>query len=62
MELREKLLAHRPLAFQRLLVPPGLVEPDQRGGKIDKSNPPFAGHLQGRQRAIGDRFLPMRGT
>ena len=33
VELREHLLADRPLAVERFHVPAGLVEPDQRRGQ-----------------------------
>ncbi len=52
IEMGEELLADRPLAVERLLVPARLVEPHQRGRQINKRNPPRARHLQRRQRPV----------
>ena len=38
IELRQQLLAHRPLAVERFLVPAGLVEPDQRPRQVDEGD------------------------
>ena len=45
MKLREELLTDRPLMFERFLVPPSPVEPDERRWQINKRDPIFARHL-----------------
>ena len=61
MEVREHLLAHRPLAVERFHVPAGLIEPDSVEGRSIKAIAVFAGHLQRRGRAIGHRLGPAGG-
>ena len=40
VEMGQELLAQRPLAFERFLVPAGLVEPDKRAGQVHEGNAP----------------------
>ena len=59
VEVEEHLLADRPVAFERLLMAAGRVEPDEAGGQVDEGDPVLADHLKGRGGPEADRFLPL---